>query len=47
MYENGAVNASNLDGGSSSLMYYQGEQVTQGSNLIGMRPLPTAILVME
>lgn len=47
MYEYGAVTASNLDGGSSSLMYYQGEQVTEGSNLIGMRPLPTAILVME
>jgi len=47
MYEYGAVNASNLDGGSSSLMYYQGEQVTEGSNLIGMRPLPTSILVLE
>ena len=47
MYERGAVNAANLDGGSSSLMYYQGEQITRGSNLIGKRPIPTAILVLN
>ena len=42
----GAVNASMLDGGTSAVMYFQGEQVTRGSNLLGMRHLPTAILVM-
>ena len=47
MYEYGAVNAANLDGGSSSLMYYQGEQITRGSNLIGMRQMSTAILVLN
>lgn len=47
MYEHGAVNAANLDGGSSSLMYYNGEQITRGSNLIGKRPVPTAILVLK
>jgi len=47
MYEYGAVNAANLDGGSSSLMFYNGEQITRGSNLIGKRPVPTAILVLN
>lgn len=47
MYDHGAVNAANLDGGSSSLMYYNGEQITRGSNLIGMRQMSTAILVLE
>jgi exopolysaccharide biosynthesis protein len=47
MYEYGAVNAANLDGGSSSLMYYNGEQITRGSNLIGMRQMSTAILVLN
>ena len=47
MYEYGAVNAANLDGGSSSLMYYNGEQVTKGSNLVGMRQMSTAILVLQ
>ncbi len=47
MFEHGAVNAANLDGGSSSLMYYNGEQITRGSNLIGMRQMSTAILVLN
>lgn len=47
MYERGAVNAANLDGGSSSLMYYDGEQITRGSNIIGMRQMSTAILVLN
>ena len=46
MFDNGAVNAANLDGGSSSQMYYKGEQITRGSNLIGMRQMATAILVL-
>ena len=41
----GAVNAANLDGGSSSLMYYKGEQLNSSSSLVGLRPLPDAILV--
>ena len=47
MYERGAVNAANLDGGSSSLMYYNGEQITRGSNIVGMRQMSTAILVLN
>ena len=47
MYDYGAVNAANLDGGSSSLMYYNGEQICRGSNLIGMRQMSTAILVLN
>lgn len=47
MYDHGAVNAANLDGGSSSLMYYNGEQITRGSNIIGMRQMADAILVLN
>ena len=46
MYRYGAVNAANLDGGSSSMMYYNGEQITRSSSVFGMRTLPTAILVL-
>lgn len=46
MAEYGAVNAANLDGGSSSTMIYQGEQVTRGSNIVGSRRMATAILVL-
>lgn len=41
----GAINAANLDGGSSSGMYYEGERITRSSSVIGDRPLPTAIIV--
>lgn len=47
MEEYGAVNACNLDGGSSSGMYYMGERITRSSSLIGERPLPTAIIVSK
>ncbi len=40
-----AVNACNLDGGSSSMMYYEGELKTVCSSLYGPRRIPTAILV--
>lgn len=39
------INASNLDGGSSSMMIYQGQTVSVSSSLYGDRRLPTAILV--
>ncbi|MBR3269052.1 MAG: phosphodiester glycosidase family protein [Oscillospiraceae bacterium] len=45
MLEYGAVNAGNLDGGSSSVLYYKGEQLTTGSSLRGTRSVPTAILI--
>ena len=41
----GAVNALNLDGGSSTTMYYNGEYVNSCSSATGVaRPLPTAFL---
>ncbi len=43
--EYGAINAGNLDGGSSSLMVYEGEVVSVTSSLYGSRRLPTAFLV--
>ena len=45
MLEYGAVNAANLDGGASTVMYYQGELLTNCSSLYGSRAVPTAILV--
>ena len=45
MLENGAVNACNMDGGSSSLMFYEGELITTCASLYGSRQLPTAWLV--
>ena len=45
--EHGAVNAANLDGGSSSSMIYQGEAMNINASVIGTRPLPTAFLVRK
>ena len=43
--EFGAINAVNLDGGSSSMMYYDGEYLNKGVMLTGSRKLPTAFIV--
>ena len=43
----GAVNACNLDGGSSSLMWYNGEYINTCASVIGIRPMPTTILVLK
>lgn len=45
MLEYGAVNAANLDGGSSSVMYYEGELLNSCSSLYGPREMPTCIVV--
>lgn len=42
----GAVNAGNLDGGSSSLMWMDGKYVNNTAAVIGVRPIPTTFLVM-
>ncbi len=42
----GAVNAANLDGGSSSLMIYKGETLNQSAYIFGERKLPDAFLIM-
>ena len=42
----GAVNATNLDGGSSSLMWMNGEYLNNKAAVIGVREIPDAFLVM-
>lgn len=43
--EYGAVNAANLDGGSSTLMYYKGEYINHCASLYGPRKMPTTFIV--
>ena len=45
MLKYGAVNAGNMDGGASSVMIYNGEQITLSSSLNGSRAVPDAWLV--
>jgi len=45
MVEYGAVNAANLDGGSSSMLYYNGELLNTCSSVYGPRRIPSAFLV--
>lgn len=47
MLDYGAVNASNLDGGSSSLMIMDGEYLTSSAYIFGERVVATAILVRK
>ncbi len=44
--ENGAVNAANLDGGSSTTMYYNGRVINRPSDSLGERTVPTIFMVM-
>lgn len=46
LYEAGAVTAANLDGGSSSIMYYQGRVINRPCGSAGERPIPTAFVVI-
>ena len=45
MYQLGAVNAINLDGGKSTTLYYDEEVRNTPSNSMGERAIPTAIIV--
>lgn len=47
MLEYGAVNAANLDGGTSSSMVYDGSVITNVCSLYGERPLPTCFVVRK
>lgn len=47
MIEYGAVNACNLDGGSSSLMVYENEVITKCCSLYGPGRIPTCFAVAE
>jgi len=43
----GAVNAANLDGGSSTVMYYQDKLINKPCSPYGERPLPTAFVITK
>ena len=45
LYENGAYIAANLDGGSSTTLYYNGKVVNKPADLLGERMIPTAFIV--
>lgn len=47
MLDYGAVNAANLDGGSSTTMFYQDKVVNTPANPFGERYVPTAFVVMQ
>ena len=45
--EYGAVNACNLDGGSSTVMWYQGDYINHCASVTGIRRMPTTFLVLK
>lgn len=45
--EFGAVNACNLDGGSSTVMFYEGEYINNCASVVGIRPVPTTFVVLK
>lgn len=47
MLSYGAVNACNLDGGSSSMMWYGDGYVNNCASVIGIRPIPTSFIVLK
>lgn len=47
MLRYGAVNASNMDGGSSTLMYYEGAYVNNCASVIGIRRISTSWIVLK
>lgn len=46
MLKYGAVNAANLDGGSSATMYYDGKVINTPSDALGERSVPSVFMVM-
>ncbi len=46
MLKHGAVNAANLDGGSSATMYYGGKVINTPSDALGERSVPSVFMVM-
>ncbi len=46
MLQHGAVNAANLDGGSSTTMYYDGKVINTPSDALGERSVPSVFMVM-
>ena len=47
MLEYGAINAGNLDGGSSSVMVYDGEIINHCASVTGPRKIPTGFIVLD
>ena len=47
MMRYGAVNACNLDGGSSVRLWFQDRYINNAASLRGVRPVPTAVLVLK
>ena len=47
MKERGAVNAGNLDGGSSSVMVWEGEIINDCASVTGPRSIPTGFIVLR
>jgi exopolysaccharide biosynthesis protein len=45
MLEYGAYNAANLDGGSSTTMFWGGKVINRPSDKLGERAVPTAFIV--
>ena len=45
LYKNGAINATNLDGGSSSTLFYNDEIINNPSDSLGERSIPSIIYV--
>lgn len=43
----GAVNACNLDGGSSSMLWFDGDYVNKCASVVGIRRVPTTFLVLK
>ena len=47
MLSYGAVNACNLDGGSSTMMWFEGDYINNCASVVGIRPVPTSFLVLK
>lgn len=47
LYKYGAYNATNLDGGSSSTMYFDGEVINNPCDSLGERAVPSAVYVSQ
>jgi exopolysaccharide biosynthesis protein len=47
LYEFGAVNATNLDGGFSTTMYYDGEVISNPPDILGERAVPSIVYVED
>lgn len=43
----GAVNACNLDGGSSSVMFFEDGYINNCASVVGIRPVPTTFIVLK